>query len=129
MQVVGADLIEFPRFSVRITFMVIVKSEFTLALNQVASERGITAEEVIESMQAAILAAFRKEHPEIVMIKGEDDEEIVDPAIQVNVNKVTGETKIVKDGKDITPPGFGRIAAQTARQVIIQKIKIGRAHV
>lgn len=103
--------------------MVIVKSEFALALNQVASERGITIDDVIDSMQAAILAAFRKEHPEIVLIKGEDGEEIVDPSIQVVVNKNTGETNIVKDDKDITPPGFGRIAAQTARQVIIQKIR------
>src|SRR5690606_34616023 len=30
---------------------------------------------------------------------------------------------ILEDGKDITPPGFGRIAAQTARQVVIQKIR------
>ena len=45
--------------------MLIVKSEFALALNQVASERGITVEEVISSMEAAILAAFKKEHPDM----------------------------------------------------------------
>jgi len=99
--------------------MVIVKSEFTLALNQVASERGITVDEVIESMQAAILAAFRKEHPEIAI--GEEND--VDPGVEVNIDNVTGETQILKDGENITPPGFGRIAAQTARQVIIQKIR------
>jgi len=99
--------------------MVIVKSEFTLALNQVASERGITVSEVIESMQMAILAAFRKEHPEIAI--GEEGD--VDPGVEVTIDKVTGETHILKDGENITPPGFGRIAAQTARQVIIQKIR------
>ncbi|MDP4011014.1 MAG: transcription termination factor NusA [Candidatus Roizmanbacteria bacterium] len=99
--------------------MVIVKSEFALALNQVASERGILVSEVIESMQAAILAAFRKEHPEIAV--GEEGD--VDPGVEVNVDNNTGETQILKDGKDITPPGFGRIAAQTARQVIVQKIR------
>jgi len=99
--------------------MVIVKSEFTLALNQVASERGITVVEVIESMQSAILAAFRKEHPEIAI----GDENEVDPGVEVNIDNVTGETQILKDGENITPPGFGRIAAQTARQVIIQKIR------
>lgn len=92
--------------------MAIVKSEFALALNQVATERGITVEDVISSMEAAILAAFKKEYPD----KLEDE-------INVQVNRNTGETKILEDGKDITPPGFGRIAAQTARQVIIQKIR------
>ncbi|OGK35275.1 transcription termination factor NusA [Candidatus Roizmanbacteria bacterium RIFCSPHIGHO2_12_FULL_38_13] len=97
--------------------MVIVKSEFALALNQVASERGITVEDVISSMEAAILAAFKKEHPEMVA----DEEE--EAKIKVKVNMTTGETHILKEEKDITPPGFGRIAAQTARQVIIQKIR------
>jgi N utilization substance protein A len=98
--------------------MVLVKSEFALALNQVASERGISVGEVISSMEAAILAAFRKEHPELFTENLEDDNGI---SVKVNVN--SGETQILKDGKDITPPGFGRIAAQTARQVVIQKIR------
>ena len=98
--------------------MVIVKSEFALALNQVASERGITVEEVISSMEAAILAAFKKEHPDMA-----GDETAEEETIKVKVNMTTGETHIMKEGKDITPPGFGRIAAQTARQVIIQKIR------
>ncbi len=93
--------------------MVIVKSEFALALNQVASERGISIDDVIGSMEAAILAAFHKEHPEMAE----------DETISVKVDNSTGETKILQDEKDITPPGFGRIAAQTARQVIIQKIR------
>jgi len=98
--------------------MVIVKSEFALALNQVASERGITVEDVISSMEAAILAAFKKEHPDMA-----GDENAEEEVIKVKVNMTTGETHIMKEGKDITPPGFGRIAAQTARQVIIQKIR------
>lgn len=102
--------------------MVIVKSEFALALNQVASERGITAEEVLDSMRQAIIAALRKEYPEYNPDLDEDGNEI-DNGVTVEVNDNTGETKILKDGKDITPPGFGRIAAQTARQVIIQKIR------
>jgi N utilization substance protein A len=92
--------------------MAIVKSEFALALNQVATERGISPEDVITSMEAAIEAAFKKEYPDKM-------EEV----IEVKVSRETGETKILKDGKDITPPGFGRIAAQTARQVILQKIR------
>ncbi len=92
--------------------MTIIKSEFTLALNQVAAERGISADDVISSIEAAIVAAYKREYPD----KIEDE-------ITVKVSKDTGETKILKDNKDITPPGFGRIAAQTAKQVILQKIR------
>lgn len=92
--------------------MSIIKSEFALALNQVATERGISADEVIQSIEAAILAAFKKEYPDLYQ------EEII-----VKINKDNGESKIIKDEKDITPSGFGRIAAQTARQVILQKIR------
>ncbi|KKQ24632.1 MAG: Transcription termination factor NusA [Candidatus Roizmanbacteria bacterium GW2011_GWC2_37_13] len=92
--------------------MTIIKTEFALALNQVATERGISPDDVIASIEAAVIAAYKREYPESV------DEEIA-----AKINKDSGETKIVKDGKDITPPGFGRIAAQTAKQVILQKIR------
>ncbi len=92
--------------------MVIIRSEFALALNQVATERGISPDDVVASIEAAILAAYKKEYPEKF-----------DEKIQAKVNKETGETKIFKDSQDITPPGFGRIAAQTAKQVILQKIR------
>ncbi len=92
--------------------MTIIKSEFSLALNQVATERGISADDVISSIEQAIIAAYKKEYSK------EEEEEI-----KVTVNKDTGEAKIFKEDKDITPPGFGRIAAQTAKQVILQKIR------
>lgn len=93
--------------------MAIVKSEFALALNQVASERGISSEDVLSSIEAAVLAAFKKEHPDLY----------VEETTSVVINSDNGETHIVQDENDITPPGFGRIAAQTARQVILQKIR------
>lgn len=92
--------------------MTIVKSEFALALNQVATERGISIEDVVTSIEAAIVAAYKKEYPE----KMEDE-------IIAKISRNNGEAKIFKDDKDITPPGFGRIAAQTAKQVILQKIR------
>lgn len=91
--------------------MTIIKSEFSLALNQVATERGISVSDVIASIEIAIVAAYNKEYPE----KTEE--------IKATVNKDTGETKIFESDKDITPSGFGRIAAQTAKQVILQKIR------
>lgn len=92
--------------------MTVVKSEFFLALNQVATERGISIDDVLNSIQEAVLAAYKKDY-------GEDEEAQFDAVIDKN----SGETHVLKNGEDITPPGFGRIAAQTARQVILQKIR------
>lgn len=89
-----------------------VKSEFSLALNQVATERGIDPKIVLETIKVAILAAYRKDY-------GTNELEEIDVEIDSN----TGEAKILKESKDITPAGFGRIAAQTAKQVILQRIR------
>lgn len=88
------------------------KSEFALALNQVATERGIPVEDVLESIKTAVKTAYKKEY-------GEVDIETID----VTINPDNGEARVIQQGTDITPPGFGRIAAQTAKQVIIQKIR------
>lgn len=90
----------------------IQRSEFVLALNQVASERGVEVNVILETLKAAILAAFRKDHP------GAITEDYV-----VDLNSENGEVKILLGGRDVTPPGFGRIATQTAKQVILQKIR------
>lgn len=96
---------------------VIQRSEFALALNQIASERGVSSETIMDSIKSAILAAYKKDHISI------DDEETELEGIEVSLNENTGETRIVKDGVDITPPGFGRIATQTAKQVLLQNIR------
>jgi len=88
------------------------RSEFALALNQVASERGVDVTVVLDTVKNAILAAYRKDHPGV---------EVEEYTAELNPN--TGEAHIMHDGKDVTPPGFGRIAAQTAKQVILQKIR------
>lgn len=90
----------------------IQRSEFALALNQVATERGVDIEVVLDTVKNAILAAYRKDHPGI---------EVEEYAAELNPN--TGEASILHNGEDVTPPGFGRIAAQTAKQVILQKIR------
>lgn len=88
------------------------RSEFALALNQVATERGVNVSVVLETVKNAILAAYRKDHPGIQV------EEYT-----ASLDQNTGEARIFHNGKDVTPPGFGRIAAQTAKQVILQKIR------
>src|SRR3990167_540149 len=80
------------------------RSEFSLALNQVANERGVDI--------SVILATYKKDHP------GVEIEEY-----SASLDKNSGEAKIFLKDKDVTPPGFGRIAAQTAKQVILQKIR------
>ncbi len=90
----------------------IQRSEFALALNQVANERGVDVSVVLETVKNAILAAYKKDHPDV---------EITEYSALLDKN--TGEAKILHKDKDVTPPGFGRIAAQTARQVILQKIR------
>jgi len=88
------------------------RSEFALALNQVATERGVDVEVVLDTVRNAILAAYRKDHPGV---------EVEEYTAELNPN--TGEASILHEGVDVTPPGFGRIAAQTAKQVILQKIR------
>lgn len=90
----------------------IQRSEFLLALNQVANERGVDVEIVLDTVKNAILAAYKKDHP---------DAELEE--YSTTLDKNTGEATVLHKNKDVTPPGFGRIAAQTARQVILQKIR------
>lgn len=87
------------------------RTEFAAALNQICSERGINSEVVIETMKAAILTAYQKDY-------GKEEEDLT-----VKLDPATGEITIFKGEKDVTPPGFGRIATQTAKQVILQGIR------
>ncbi|MDZ7586330.1 MAG: transcription termination factor NusA [Patescibacteria group bacterium] len=96
------------------------RTEFTSALNQICAERGIPPQAVIETIKTALIAAYKKDFN-----VAEENEEII---YETELDEITGSAKIFaldKKGqkKDITPPGFGRIAAQTAKQVILQKIR------
>ncbi|MDO8487721.1 MAG: NusA N-terminal domain-containing protein, partial [bacterium] len=94
------------------------RTEFSSALAQIAHERNLDPQVVLDTIKQAILAAFKKDHPDKFNEEGEYD---------VTLDPQSGEAVIneVVDGKktNITPPGFGRIAAQTAKQVILQKIR------
>ncbi len=97
------------------------RSEFSQALAAVAAERGVDPNIVVESIKAAIVAAYRRDAKE----RGEEfDEEQV---FEAEIDSDSGEARVfvIRDDKkeDVTPPGFGRIAAQTAKQVIRQKIR------
>ena len=103
--------------------MQIPRTEFAQALRALETERGLSAEVIMDTIKQAIIAAHKRDSRE----RGEDVEEL---EYEVEINPVSGEAKVflLVDGKkskrkDVTPPGFGRIAAQTAKQVIHQKIR------
>ncbi|MBU3933823.1 MAG: transcription termination factor NusA, partial [Candidatus Omnitrophica bacterium] len=74
-------------------------------------EKGIKKEILIQAVEQALLSAARKD----LGPKAGD--------IQVKLNPETGAIQVISDGKEVTSGKFGRIAAQTAKQVIIQKIR------
>ncbi|MEW4566365.1 transcription termination factor NusA [Tautonia sp. JC769] len=73
-------------------------------------EKNIPKEVLFDGLQSALATAARKHYPD-----AQD--------IQVTIDPDTGRIATLKDGVSVEPPDFGRIAAQTAKQVIIQKIR------
>jgi N utilization substance protein A len=99
------------------------RTEFAQALRAIASERGLDAEVILDTIKQAIVAAYKRDARE----RGEETEEF---EYDVEIDATSGEARVFAwpegkpdDKKDVTPPGFGRIAAQTAKQVIHQKIR------
>lgn len=95
------------------------RTEFASALNQICAEKGIEPEVALESIKSAVVAAYRKDYG----VKEDMD-------YSVDLDMATGEFKVYefpegkeKKKKEVTPPGFGRIASMTAKQVIIQKLR------
>lgn len=93
------------------------RTEFNQALKAIASERGIDVNVIIDAIKQAIIAAFRRDAKESGI---EYSEETI---FDAQIDSLDGGARVLVDGKDVTPPGFGRIAAQTAKQVIHQKIR------
>ncbi len=98
------------------------KTEFAAAVVQIAGERGIDPTIVVESVREAILAAFKRDCRE----RGEEVD-LEENEYEVDLNPDSGEIRVYLldkgQRKDVTPPDFGRIATQTAKQVILQKIR------
>lgn len=111
------------------------------SLHQIASERGIPRDEIVSIVESAILSAYKKQYgslDNVIRVLLDRDIKIVSKKMVVRVPRNLAEeiaydeaVKIrpeVKFGDDIEveehpDESFGRIAAQTAKQVIIQKIK------
>jgi N utilization substance protein A len=118
------------------------------ALEQIAEEKGISREEIISMIEASLAAAFRKDYgeknqnivvkfnPENLSTKVYDVKTVVaeglveDPQREVDLESAQELKKGAKVGDEIkteitpkTGTSYGRIAAQTAKQVIIQKLR------
>jgi len=86
--------------------------ELLAIIEQIEREKGIKKEVLIEAIESALLSAAKK------VIDLKPDEEL-----KLELDPNTGKIKAFKNQEEITSIDFGRIAASTARQVIIQKIR------
>ena len=84
------------------------------ALERIEREKGIDKEVLFEAIESALVSAARK----VI-----DDPEISKEDITVEMDKETGDIRVFSEGEEVENERFGRIAAQTAKQVIIQKIR------
>lgn len=134
--------------SIHVNF-IIMASEFEIALEQIVEEKGISKDDVIAAIGSAIGAAYRKEYgTKGQFIDGEFDpktmqtklfevrevvateEELEKPERQILLEEAQKMDASLAVGGElrtpITPPDdmeFGRIAAQTAKQVIAQRLR------
>ena len=120
-----------------------MNAEFFAAIEDIEKEKGIPREYMFEKIQQAMLAAFRKDNPEygenVEVVLDEDKkrielvinktvvEEVWDPTAELDLESAHKLSKRAKPGDVVQIPvetkKFGRIAAQAAKQVIIQGIR------
>jgi len=88
-----------------------MSQELLRIVDNIARDKNINKESVFADLEEAMVSAARKHF-------GEPDSEIV-----VNIDRATGEIAAFKEGTQIDIKQLGRIPAQTAKQVMIQKIR------
>ena len=122
-----------------------MNKELLMAINQICAERNLKPQVVIEAVEQALVSAYRRNFggggnveahldPEtgdmhiFTRMKVVPKEELTDPRTQISVEDaaainpdkaIPGEEILVEQ----TPQDFGRIAAQTAKQVVLQRIR------
>jgi N utilization substance protein A len=125
-----------------------MKTEFMVALTQLSAEKHLPKEVVLTAIESALVSAYRKD----AFTAGQDIVARINPntgEVKVYVKKTVVETpsdplreislahaqKINKSAQvgevlsiESTPPNAGRIAAQTARQVILQRLHEAEHH-
>ncbi|NTU85038.1 MAG: transcription termination/antitermination protein NusA [Chloroflexales bacterium] len=122
-----------------------MKSDFYTAISQIAAERGIPKEAIIDVMEKALITAYKRTlgnnpPPMEVTVRLDPQtgaarvyaekqvvDDVLDDRFEIEISQAQrhkpgaqlGETVMVES----TPNDFGRIAAQTAKQVVLQGIK------
>lgn len=116
--------------------------ELILALEELEKEKGIKKEYVLESIETALVTAYKRNFDSLENVKVVMDpktgathiyaikevmEKVKDEALEISLLDAQKVNKIADIGDsvevEIVPRDFGRIAAQTAKQVIIQKLR------
>lgn len=121
-----------------------MKSEFALAFNEVVEDRQLSREVILEALESAMVSAYRRavnasnaqlieakvdldtgevsifaEKEVVEDVQNEQTEVLLSEARKVEPEAELGDMVVVES----TPEDFGRVAAQTARQVIQQRIR------
>jgi N utilization substance protein A len=119
-----------------------VNKEFISAINQVCHERQLSREVVLEAIEAALISAYKRNFgaaqtitatidPETgaarIFVEKEVAVEVIDSKAQITLEEAHSYNREANVGDmvhiETTPADFGRIAAQTAKQVILQRIR------
>ena len=120
-----------------------MNAEFIYALDQIEKEKGVSKEILIETIEAALVSAYKKNFGSSQNVKIKIDretgdvrvfaEKLVVEQVEDRVLEVPLEEAREKYGvnvqvddiveEEVTPKDFGRIAAQNAKQVVVQRIK------
>ncbi len=90
-----------------------MKKEFLSIIAQLEREKGLDKDVLMETVRCALTVAAKK------IAKASSPEE----EVKVEIDDKKGNIKVYIGDREVTSEEFGRIAAQTARQVIIQKIR------
>jgi len=119
-----------------------MKAEFVEALEEIEREKGISKDVIFDALEAALISGYKKNfgtaqnvEVEIEKVSGEVKvyaRKLVVVNVEDSLLEISIEDAKEKDRRyeiedtvkvEITPRNFGRIAAQTAKQVVMQKIK------
>ncbi len=119
-----------------------MSKELLGALDTLEKEKGIKKDVVIDALQAALVSAYKRNYGQAQNVDVEFDpkkgdmhvysvktvvDDVNDPQLQVSLNDALEINKGYEDGDsikfEVTPKNFGRIAAQTAKQVIMQRVR------
>ncbi|MGH8428046.1 MAG: transcription termination factor NusA [Gammaproteobacteria bacterium] len=122
-----------------------MSKELLMVVDTVSNEKGVSREVIFDALEAALASATRKRHSEDIDARvivdrasGEyatlrrwavlpEEEEIENPEAQLHIEDARAHDPNAEAGGYVEEPmesiAFGRIAAQTAKQVIFQKVR------